>query len=370
MRIGMDVHVLSGHHQGTATVWTSLLQHLPSRHEYILYSFDPERTRASFPQAHFEHRRIPVRNPWLRFLAVYPWLARRDRCDVFHLNYYAPPFGLRGIVVTLHDLLYLDLPDLAPRRQRLVQRLFGWIAARRAAAMIVVSEYTGRRAQHHFGVPAERVIVAHNALADEWFAPAEEAVEREWARLRNSLPARYTLSVGRWEPRKNHVLAAEVTSELRRRGLVDGLVVVGPDDFGASSMRTQLRERGLNTHITSLSDLSVPALQAVYRHASALLFLSEGEGFGYPVIEAMAMGTPVIASNRGAISEVCGDAAVIVDDLSVGPVVDAAVGVLDNPRMVEDIRARGRARAAQFQAKEYARRVVDVYERVGKQSAR
>ena len=361
--------MLGGQHQGTVTVWTGLLQHLPSRHEYILYSFDPELTRTSFPQAHFEHRRIPVRNPWLRFLAVYPWLARRDRCDVFHLNYYAPPLGMRGIVVTLHDLLYLDLARLAPPRQRLVQRVFGWIAARRAAAVIVVSDYTGRRLQHHFAVSPDRVFVVPNALADEWLAPSEEAVEREWARLKSSLPARYTLSVGRWEPRKNHVLAAEVTAQLRERGLVDGLVVVGADDFGASSMRAELRERGLDTHVTSLTDLSVPALQAVYRHARTLLFLSEGEGFGYPLIEAMSMGTPVIASNRGAIFEVCGDAAIIIDDLSAGAVVNAAVGLLDDPLTIEQLRVRGRARARQFDARTYARRVVEVYERVGRMVA-
>ena len=352
------------------TVWRSLLAHLPSHHQYILYSFDPELTRAEFPQAHFEHRRIPVRNPWLRFLLVYPWLSRRDRCDIFHLNYYAPPFGVRRIVVTLHDLLYLDLPVLAPRRQRWVQRLFGWIAARRAAAMIVVSEYTGRRVQHHFGVSADRLTVVHNALGDEWFAPDARAIDSEWNRLKASLPARYTLAVGRWEPRKNHVLAAEVTAELRKRGLVDGLVIVGPEDFGSSSMREQLRGRGLESVVTSLSDLNVPALQAVYRHATALLFLSEGEGFGYPLIEAMAMGTPVIASNRGAIPEVCGDAATIVDDLSVSAVTEATTELLRDAHALELARERGRARAQQFSATLYARRVVDVYERVAEHRSR
>lgn len=368
MRIGLDIHVLSGQHQGTVTVWTSLLQHLPTGHTYILYSFDPEATRAAFPAPHFEHRRIPVRNPLLRFLIVYPWLARRDRCDVFHVNYYGPPVGLRRMVVTLHDLLYLDLPDLAPWHRRWMQRLIGGWTARRASRIIVVSDFTRRRARHHFRIPEERIAVVHNALPDEWLEPSESLIDAAWESIRYRVPKRYALAVGRWEPRKNHVLAAEVSRRLGELGLVDGIVIVGADDFGSESMLAALREGKLESIVTALRDLTTHALQALYRHATVLLFLSEGEGFGYPLIEAMAMGTPIVASNRGAISEVCADAATIVEDLSCDAVATAAARLLTDSAALEAHRRRGFVRARQFTGERYARRVVDVYEAVGSES--
>ena len=366
MRIGLDVHVLSGQHQGTVTVWTSLLQHLPPRHTYVLYSFDPEATRRTFPGAHFEHRRIPIRNSWLRILIAYPWLARRDRCAIFHVNYYGPPVGIRGLVVTVQDLLYLDLPGpLVPRSRRWISRTLGKLTARRARQPIVGSEYTARRVAHHLGVPRPRVAVVLNALADEWFAPDENAIAAAWMSVGPRLPARYALAIGRWEPRKNHVMAAEVARRLQREGLLDGLVIVGPEDFGAASVRRELRERGLQGVVTSLSGLELPALQAVYRHAAVLLFPSEGEGFGYPVVEALAMGTPVIASDRGAIPEVCGDAGLIVHELDADALAATAAMLLRDPVLQETLRVRGRLQVWRFTGREYADRIARIYDAVG-----
>src|ERR1700722_11336853 len=114
MRVGLDVHVLTGPAQGTVTVWRAMLRQLPPDATYVLYSFDPAITAAEFPAPHFEHRRIPVRQPHLRFQLVYPVLARRDRCDVFHTNYYLPLLAGPGSVVTIHDIIYLDFPAFAP----------------------------------------------------------------------------------------------------------------------------------------------------------------------------------------------------------------------------------------------------------------
>jgi len=154
VRIGLDVHVLNGPPQGTASAWRNLLRHLPPLHEYRLYSFDPALTARLFPERHFVHCRIPIHQPHVRIQLVYPWLARRDHCDAFHVNYYGPWLGAPGLVVTIHDVIYLDFPEYAPAGRRRQMALLGSLSARAARQITTVSEYSKRRIIERFGVRA------------------------------------------------------------------------------------------------------------------------------------------------------------------------------------------------------------------------
>ena len=363
MRIGIDVHVLNGPAQGTATVWLNLVAHLPPTHEYWLYSFDPTETARLFPDPRFVHRRIPIRQPHVRIQLLYPWLSRRDRCDVFHVNYYGPVVGVRGLVVTIHDVIYLDFPQYAPSTGRRAMAVFGRASARAARHITTVSEYSKGRIMERFGVPADRISVVPNALGPRWTAPDPGAIAAAWSRLAPRVPHRFALSVGRLDPRKNFPLAARVTRELRRLNLVDGLVVVGRDDFGAAAIRREWRADGTADLVVHLADLAVPELQALYAHARCLLALSLAEGFGMPVLEAMAMETPVVASNRTAIPEVCGDAALLVDPTDEDAVVSTARTVLEDGAVRERLVDRGRQRVERYTGDRAAQQMLDVYRR-------
>ena len=361
MRIGLDVHVLHGAAQGTSSIWRNLLPALPRDHTYILYSFDPAATRAEFPGDHFEHQRIPFKQPHLRIEMLYPWLARRDRCQVFHVNYFGPLIGAPGLVVSFPDVLFLDFPELAPLSRRLGMRYLGGTTAHAARAIVTATEYSKGRIAHHFRVPPDKITVIHDALDATWTTPGpavdDSAIIRE-------LPARYVLGVGRLEPRKNVVLTARITRELRQAGLTDALVWVGADDFGSAAIERQLREEGLSELVVRLRGLTTAQLQAVYRHAQMLLFLSVAEGFGYPPVEAMAIGTPVIAANRTALPEVLGNGAWLVDPDDARVVADAARTMLTSPAVREPLIAAGRARAARLSPAEAARHTADLYARV------
>jgi len=362
VRIGIDVHVLNGPPQGTASVWLNLLPHLPPTHEYWLYSFDPLLTAGHFPGSHFVHRRIPVRQSHFRIQFVYPWLARRDRCDAFHVNYYGPWFGAPGLVVTIHDLVYLDFPEYAPARRRGQMALLGRLSARAARLITTDSSYWKDRIVERFGVSPGKVAVVPPGLGQEWTSPDRRAIEAAWARIGTRLPPRFVLTVGRLDPRKNFPLAARVTRMLRDMGLADGLVVVGPEDFGATDIRHAWAHDGNEDLVTHMHRLSTPELQALYVHAKCLLFLSMAEGFGMPPLEAMALGTPVVASNRTVMPEVCGDGALLVDPANQEAVVTTARKVLEDEAARAELVERGRSRAAMFTSERMARELLRVYE--------
>lgn len=363
MRVGIDAHVLTGFAQGTATVWRNLLPALPSCHTYVLYSFDPEATRAELPQAHFEHRRIPVHPPHIRIPFVYPWLARRDGCQVFHVNYFGPPVGAPGLVVTCHNVLFLDFPALAPLRRRLQMRVLCGMSVAVARQVITDSEYSKARIARHFRVDAGRITVIYPPIDASWSRPDETALGKEWSACRARLPERYVLGVGRLEPRKHLVETARVVSRLVAEGLTDGLVWVGADDFGTPEIERALRAEGLAELVVRLRGVSTIMLQAIYRHAQALAFLSIAEGFGYPPLEAMAIGTPVICSNRTSLPEVVGDAAIVIDPDDRRAAVDSLRSVITKPEQRATLIAAGRIRASGFSAREAAARTAAVYAR-------
>jgi len=363
VRIGIDVHVLNGPPQGTASVWLNLLQHLPATHEYRLYSFDPARTARLAPEPQFVHRRIPMRAPYIRIQLLYPWLARRDGCDVFHVNYYGPWFGAPGLVVTIQDLIYLDFPAFAPAARRAQMRVLGRLSARAARQITTASEYSKRRIVERFGVAQEKIFVVPNGLSRDWAIPDRSRLSAAWMRVAPRVPDRFVLAVGRLDLRKNLPFTARVTRQLQRLGLADGLVVVGPEDFGADAIRRAWGADGTADLVVHLAALDVFELQALYQRARCLLFLSLAEGFGMPPIEAMAMGTPVVASNRTAIPEVCGDAALLVDPTDEDAVVSTARTVLEDGAVRERLVDRGRQRVERYTGDRAAQQMLDVYRR-------
>jgi glycosyltransferase involved in cell wall biosynthesis len=361
MRIGLDLHVLTGPHQGTTSVWINLLNDLPPTHEYVLYSFDPDAVSRRFPQKHFIHRRIPRMPAAARIQIAFPLMTRRDGCDVFHANYYGPIVGGPPLVLQVHDLIYLDFPQYSTGARTALFATLSRASAHAAKRVVTDSEWSKARIIARYHLAPDRIDVVPLGLDRSWRCPSERAIESAWDKLRPRVPARFALSVGRLDPRKNFAQTARVVRTLVERGKLDGLVIVGPEDFGATRIRAEMERDGTARVVTYLSALDTASLQALYRHASCLLYLSLAEGFGLPLIEAMSMGTPIIASNRTSIPEVVGDAGSIVNPDNAEEVVSAVVDVLSAPRLRDSLIARGRARAGQFDGASAALRMVDVY---------
>jgi glycosyltransferase involved in cell wall biosynthesis len=274
---------------------------------------------------------LPARSQHLRMAVQLPLLLRRIRPDLAHFQHSLPLRPPARSVVTVHDLSFERDPTLMPAADRLVfKRVVPW-SARRALRIFAVSERTKRDLVELYGVPEEKIVVTPNAV-DPAFSPGD-----------HSSPGGYVLFVGAIQERKNPLAALEAAAAV---GLP--LVVVGPEK--EPRLAEQLRAGGADLR----GYVEKQELADLYRGAAALVLPSRYEGFGLPVLEAMACGTPVVAAPDSALREVAGDAAVFAEP----PLADALRTALAER---DRLSAAGVGRARLFSWEETARRTLAVY---------
>lgn len=268
----------------------------------------------------------------------------------------------RPTVLTVHDLIY----ELFPQYHKKLNYYFlKWampIFVRRATAIITVSETTRRDLIRLYRVPAERIWVVPEGPAPHFQPPTPAAVEA--LRARYNLPERYLLTVGTIEPRKNLARLVDAFARLHRQKLVDALVIAGrrgwlTEDFFAHLVRSPVRDRVIL--LGYVPDRDLPAL---YGGATLFVMPSLYEGFGLPVIEAMACGVAVAAARGGALPEVGGDAVCYFDPHSVEDMADVLARCLRDADLRAWLRKKGLDRAAQFSWQRTARETAAVYEKV------
>ncbi len=274
------------------------------------------------------------------------------RLDVVHVTApVVPPTGTVPMVATVHDLFPVTRPELLTRRgARLLRR--GLEIVRDTAQVVMVPSEVVARDCRAFGIDADRLrVVPWGATPVEPGPGAVAAV-----RSRYGVEGPYVLFVGTLEPRKNLARLVAAVARLGRPDLT--LVVVGPDGWG--QVDPAAGADGVRTVLTGhVPAADLPALQA---GAEAFCFPSLAEGFGLPVLEAMAAGAPVVTSAGTACAEVVGDAGVLVDPEDVGSVAEGLARVLDDPDLAERLRAAGRTRAAGFTWASAADATVAAYE--------
>jgi glycosyltransferase involved in cell wall biosynthesis len=281
--------------------------------------------------------------PWRMAISL-PLVLRRVRPDLAHFLYVIPPAYRGPAVLTVQDLSFERHPKLMSPRDRFYFRRFVPRSARRAAQVLTGSERTRDDLVERYGLTSGRVVVTPYGL-DPVYGPAGAVPEN----------GEYALFVGGLEPRKDPVAALEA---LR---LVDGdlrLVLVGPARRGEEAVRSAVRRLGLERRVELRGHVEKEELAALYRGAACLVFPSRYEGFGLPVIEAMASGTPVVATSAGSIPEIAGDAAILVEP---GDAKELAAGIERALTERERLRAAGLERARAFSWTETARRTLEVY---------
>jgi len=273
----------------------------------------------------------------------------------------APLCGAFRPVVTLHDVIPLVCRgELArSKKQRLIAlwRALAVRQTRRAAAVVTVSAYSAHDITRVLGVPREKIVVIHNAVTSS--AP-EAAAE-------GANGGRYVLNVGRRDPYKNVPGLVRAFARMRAADpkLADvRLVVVGPRDPRYPEAETEARRLGLGDAVEFVGYVEHNALAALYRDATVVAVPSRYEGFGLPLAEAMAAGTPVVCSDRSSLPEVAGGAALLVDP-DDEPAMAAALGrVLNDGGLAADLGRRGRERAAAFSLRAFGERHLALYARM------
>lgn len=301
-----------------------------------------------------------IRIPWEQCWA--PLLLRATHADVYHgvLNV-VPLICPVPSVVTIHDLSPFLFPETFRRVNRTYTRWAIRVAVRRASCILAVSEATKRDIVRWLLVPPERVVVTHNAC-EPAFAPPDPARLADFRR-RASLPERFILFVGTLEPRKNIPTLLDAYAHIA--AATDAPLVIGGskgwlyDEIFAKVKTLNLGDRVHFTGYIERDDLPL-----WYAAATVFVLPSLYEGFGIPLLEAMATGTPVIASSSSSLPEIVGDAGLIVPPTDAEALGDALLRLLNNAELRADLRERGLHQARRFSWTETARRTLDVYQRV------
>ena len=256
-----------------------------------------------------------------------------NRC-LFSPGFNAPLFSRRPYVFTIHDLIHLECPEEGSFSKALYYHFVVKRAARRAYRVLTVSEYSKRKIVAWTGLPAERVVVVYNGV-DREFSPRGPAHQPGYD---------YLLYVGNQKPHKNIDRLLEASARVVS-GTKTRLVMTGQP---SASTQAAIARLGLEGLVIFSGPLSDEQLAAYYRGAKLLVLPSRLEGFGLPVVEAMACGTPVVCSNAGSLPEVAGGAAWLVDPLNVEDIADGMARVLRDDALSNSLRRRGQVRAPQF----------------------
>ncbi|MFW6158193.1 MAG: glycosyltransferase family 4 protein [Planctomycetota bacterium] len=359
MKLGIDCRdLIAGSLNGIGRFVGNLLRSLTRRESPPdLFLYGNQHTVFDLPAGwgrpvRARHRRAPEAAVWWWDRVTLPRLARRDRLDVFLSPYFKAP-GIRScpVAITIHDLMFLRMPPELSGRSKVYGRAFRTFAtysARRAAVVLTVSEYSCRDIVALLDVPRTKVRIVGNCVGAD-FRPIDDPDRIAEAKASYGIDGEYLLYVGNFGPHKNVGglidAYAGLDGELRDRC---SLVLVGRKDRWTPDLLRKAHRLGLENRVLTTGHVRDQHLPALYAGARAFVTLSYWEGFGLPALEAMACGTPVVSSNRAALPEVTGGAALLVDPDHTPSCSQALAHVLSDAGIRGELCEKGRRRAAAF----------------------
>ena len=297
-----------------------------------------------------------------------PHTIRKRRFDVFHGPAFVTPLRCPcPSVVTIHDVSFCLFPQYFEKRWLLYLTSMLPRLMRSVSAVITVSHHSKADLLRFYDIPSERVHVVLNGIDHARFQPGIR-LDAGWASSLGLRPG-YLLHVGERSERKNIVTLLRAVATLRSRGKWGErqLVLVGPETpgmTGAEEIRETIRELDLEASVVSVGHVANEHMPGLYSSAALLVMPSLYEGFGLPVLESMATGTPVVASNTSSLPEVAGDAAILVPPKDEQAMADAIDNVLSRPEVAAELTRKGLARAQHFNWKKTAEETVAVYRSV------
>lgn len=347
----------------------SSLARAAGREDEVLLVCTPER-RPSIDAADGMRRE---QLPWSRRPVQVSWCAglgpRLERAlgelDVLHLTQPFPPApSVAPQLVTVHDLFPLERPDWYPLAQRAVYRASLHWTVRRARRVVAPSRHVAEQLLAR-GIAPDRVEVVHHGVSGIFLEPRPQSELAALCARFTLEPGSYVIVLGAVSTRKNLVVVSRAMARLADRDMV--LVLVGPDGVGAASVHGEIARLDGTVRVVRTGYLADAEVAGLVQGAAALLHPSLSEGFGLVPLEAMAAGTPVVASRAGAVPEVVGTAALLVDEpRDAARWARALAELLSDSRRRSELSAAGREQAAQFSWEEAARRMLELYREVAR----
>lgn len=373
LRVGLDGDTLGRKRTGDESYLASLMRGLnrvDSDNDYVVYVRDAEAVKPSFPDfPRFDFRRVAPSSIWLRFPFGFPWALRRDPVDLLHAQYFAPPAAGCPIVLTVHDISFAVHPEFFTLKDKmLLGALVPW-SARRSAHVITDAEFTKSEMVRVLGLDPERIAVIPLA-ADRRYRAMDQEACRKTIYERHNCPQGFFLYIGTLQPRKNVETLVRAYALFRRQsGAGHKLLIVGKPKYKFDAVFDAIKDSGYSDDIIFTGFVEDDDLPVYYNAASAFVFPSRYEGFGLPPLEAMACGTPVIASNASCIPEVVGDAALLAHPDDVDAFAEAMVKTISDTAVSDEMRRKGLEKAAEYDWDRTARETVAIYHDVLARSA-
>jgi glycosyltransferase involved in cell wall biosynthesis len=373
LRVGLDATSAARQNAGIGRYCRQLLAALSTRD-------DPFRFRVFYcgggvlhghlppMDSRFRVRSLPISDRvlnamWHRARLPLPVQLVIGRIDVFHSpDFSLPPTGRTPTILTIHDLAFLREPDCAfPSLRDYLARVVPR-GVRNATHIVAVSENTKSDLVELFDTSAEKITTIYEGV-DGRFRPSTDISESRDVLGRHGVCDPYILSVGTLEPRKNYVRLLEAYAQARKLGIRQLLVIAGGEGWLFEPIYRRIRELHLADYVKILHPDDA-LLLALYQSADLFIFPSLYEGFGLPVLEALACGTPVACSNSSAMPEVVGECAITFDPRDVDGIANALrLGLTDEPRR-RSLTLRGPEQAAHFPWSRAAAQTADLYRSV------
>ena len=365
MRIAVDAHAIGRKLTGNETYIRNIIRELArtdEESEYVAF-FSAEGAERHIPKR-FATRQVS-NNPFVRLGYQLPRELSRLKPDLVHVQYTAPLVCPVPVVAVVHDISYLDHPEFFPQSRALQLKVTVARTVRTAARILTLSEYSRKAILRAYGINPELVHVIPLGV-DPCFRPMSRVAALNGVRASCGIKAPYVLTVGDLQPRKNQVGLVKAFAELLKDqpNLPHHLVLVGKETWHGQEVREAARKSGVSERIHFTGFVTDEQLRELYCGCDLFVFPSFYEGFGLPVLEAMACGRAVASSNATSLPEVADSSALLFDPLSITEMVRAMRDLLVDAELLARMERLGLQNAARFSWERTARDTHEVYQLV------
>lgn len=366
MRIGIDIHTVGARQTGNETYIRNVLQHMlpmTTEDEFFLYQTKSVELPDWMRQANL--KMVRPHNPLVRIPFGFPLALKKDAIDVALFQYVIPPVMSCPAVTVIHDISFEFYPEFFNLLSRKRMQYLIPYAAKQSRHILTVSEYSKKQIIERYNIAEDKITVTYNGVAG-MFSPSTDNETLDNTLQRFSLNKPYILAVGNLQPRKNIERLVRVYAKLRKQGLIEqDLVLVGQMHWQGHAIVEEIRKNGVINHVKTTGYVSDDELVALYNRADLFVYPSLYEGFGLPVIESMACGTPVITSDVSSIPEVAGDAAILIDPHSDDSLSAQLQRLASDISLRSILSDKGILQAKKFNWKTTAEQTLSILQRVG-----
>ncbi|MFT5815558.1 MAG: glycosyltransferase involved in cell wall biosynthesis [Psychroserpens sp.] len=364
IRIALDIHTIGQQATGNETYISGLLNAFkkhPQTDLHFTYYHSRSLKDKKWPGT---YKKLSPQSPFLRIPLSTPYALYRDNIDVSHFQYFHPLLSPCPAVVTIHDLSFEHHPEFFSPLMRNALRYLAPIMAKRAAHIITVSKATKQDLIEKYKLPSDKISVIYNSTSSSFHNQYKHSLLIERI-ARFNLPRPFVVSVGNLGPRKNQHRLIRCFSNLVENGDIDfDLVLVGQPVYKANAILDEIKKTKAKGRIHVTGFVNQDELVALYNLAMFSIYPSLFEGFGLPILESMACGTPVITSNCSCMPEIAKDAALLINPRDDDDLSSAMLELSTNSALREKLVTSGLQRTSDFSWERAADRTINVYRNI------